>query len=158
MDLSRVTRITVVLDNGTVFEKYNAYENGAYFDIQDAGKTLKIFPLTVEEEGNFWMYPYNPNHKENAMTVSDATTSARLIRHDLRSARTALERTGETSPWASNLATHKDFRAVAKALDNFDDWGTISLAFRSFRDPALDTEKKLERIERARQVLESLES
>lgn len=43
-DLSKVTRITVVTDEGRVFEKYDAYTGGVYLSVQDEGRTLKILP------------------------------------------------------------------------------------------------------------------
>lgn len=43
-DLRKITRITIVTDEGREFEKYNAFENGIVLSIQDNGKTLKIFP------------------------------------------------------------------------------------------------------------------
>lgn len=43
-DLSKVTRITVVTDEGVVYEKYDAFEFGVILSIQDDGRTLKIFP------------------------------------------------------------------------------------------------------------------
>lgn len=42
-----VTRITVVGDEGIVFERYNLYENGVDLVFQDQGRTLKIFPRGV---------------------------------------------------------------------------------------------------------------
>lgn len=39
-----VTRITVVTDEGRVFEKYDAYTGGVYLSLQDEGRTLKILP------------------------------------------------------------------------------------------------------------------
>lgn len=44
IDLRKITRITVVTDEGREFEKYNAYESGVILSIQDDGRTLKIFP------------------------------------------------------------------------------------------------------------------
>lgn len=44
IDLRRITRITVVTDEGREFEKYDAYENGVVLSIQDDGRTLKVFP------------------------------------------------------------------------------------------------------------------
>lgn len=43
-DLSKVTRITVVTEEGRVFEKYDAYTGGVYLSVQDEGRTLKILP------------------------------------------------------------------------------------------------------------------
>lgn len=40
----KVTRITVVTEDGRVFEKYDAYSNGVTLSLQDDGLTLKIFP------------------------------------------------------------------------------------------------------------------
>lgn len=42
--LGRITRLTVVTDRGVAYEDYNAYDSGVTFNIQDAGRTLKIFP------------------------------------------------------------------------------------------------------------------
>lgn len=42
--LDKVTRITVVSDKGRGFEAYDLYDNGVELHLQDAGKTLKIFP------------------------------------------------------------------------------------------------------------------
>lgn len=44
IDLRKITRITVVTDEGRVFEKYDAYENGVVLSIQDDDRTLKILP------------------------------------------------------------------------------------------------------------------
>ncbi len=49
-DLRKITRITVVTDEGREFEKYNAFENGIILSIQDGGKTLKIFPGQKREK------------------------------------------------------------------------------------------------------------
>ena len=46
MDLSKVTRVTVVAKNyGVAFERYNLYDEGCYLMLQDDGRTLKIFPV-----------------------------------------------------------------------------------------------------------------
>lgn len=42
MRLTDVTRITVVTEEGNIFEKYNAYKNGVELHVQDDGRTLKI--------------------------------------------------------------------------------------------------------------------
>lgn len=44
-----VTRITVVTDEGRVFEKYGAYANGVELHLQDEGRTLKVFPARSNE-------------------------------------------------------------------------------------------------------------
>ncbi|CAH1193780.1 Hypothetical protein ROUS_39 [Brevibacterium phage Rousseau] len=45
MDLTKVTRITVIqYPEGRVFERKNLYDNGVELDVQDDGRTLKIFP------------------------------------------------------------------------------------------------------------------
>lgn len=44
IDLRKITRITVVTDEGREFERYDAYESGVILSIQDDGGTLKIFP------------------------------------------------------------------------------------------------------------------
>lgn len=49
-DLRKITRITVVTDEGREFEKYNAFENGIVLSIQDDGRTLKIFPGQKREK------------------------------------------------------------------------------------------------------------
>lgn len=48
-DLRKITRITVVTDEGREFEKYNAFENGIVLSIQDDGRTLKIFPRSKND-------------------------------------------------------------------------------------------------------------
>lgn len=50
LDLRKITRITVVTDEGREFEKYGAYENGVVLSIQDDGRTLKVFPARKESE------------------------------------------------------------------------------------------------------------
>lgn len=42
--LRNITRVTVVGDDGAVFERYALYANGARAVIQDEGRTLKILP------------------------------------------------------------------------------------------------------------------
>lgn len=42
MRLTDVTRITVVTEDGNIFEKYNAYKHGVELHVQDDGRTLKI--------------------------------------------------------------------------------------------------------------------
>lgn len=49
-DYSRVTRITVVTDTNRVFEQYGAFKGGVELHLQDDGRTLKVFPLTKEQE------------------------------------------------------------------------------------------------------------
>lgn len=44
IDLRKITRVTVVTNEGVVFERYEAYESGVILSIQDDGRTLKIFP------------------------------------------------------------------------------------------------------------------
>lgn len=39
-----VTRVTVVGQQGTEFERYNLYTDGAEIHLQDGGHTLKVFP------------------------------------------------------------------------------------------------------------------
>jgi hypothetical protein len=40
-----VTRITVVdQEHGRLFERYNVWSNGVRLDLQDEGRTLKVFP------------------------------------------------------------------------------------------------------------------
>lgn len=60
LDLSRVTRITVVGDNGIVFEDYALYEDGAELLLQDDGRTLKIVPQEspiADEDFNASLHP-----------------------------------------------------------------------------------------------------
>lgn len=49
IDLRKITRITIVTDEGREFEKYDAYENGVVLSVQDDGRTLKIFPKLKAE-------------------------------------------------------------------------------------------------------------
>ena len=42
--LPKVSRVTVVSEDGVEFERYNLYENGVEIHLQDDGRTLKIFP------------------------------------------------------------------------------------------------------------------
>ena len=44
MNLDNVTLITVVTEDGQVFEKYGAFPHGVTLSLQDDGKTLKVFP------------------------------------------------------------------------------------------------------------------
>lgn len=44
-----VTRIVVVFPDGTVWEKRGAFKGGVEMHLQDDERTLKIFPLQVEE-------------------------------------------------------------------------------------------------------------
>lgn len=45
MDLSKVTRVTVVgQHHGIVYEKYDLYDDGVDLLVQDDGRTLKILP------------------------------------------------------------------------------------------------------------------
>lgn len=39
-----VSRITVVFEDGTVWEKYGAFRHGVELHLQDGERTLKIFP------------------------------------------------------------------------------------------------------------------
>lgn len=48
MDLSKVTRVTVVTKQGVAFERYGAYDEGVWLSLQDDGRTLKIFPIDSE--------------------------------------------------------------------------------------------------------------
>lgn len=46
-DFKDVTRLTVVFEDGTVFERYAAWSpgtGGIHLHFQDDGRTLKIFP------------------------------------------------------------------------------------------------------------------
>lgn len=47
IDLRRITRVTVVSQDGREFEKFNLYESGVVLSIQDEGRTLKLFPREV---------------------------------------------------------------------------------------------------------------
>lgn len=49
MRLTDVTRITVVTEDGNVFEKYNAFEHGAELHIQDDGRTLLVLNAKGEK-------------------------------------------------------------------------------------------------------------
>lgn len=49
-----VTRITVVTDEGRVFEKYGAYANGVELHLQDDGRTLKVLPVIPETPVADW--------------------------------------------------------------------------------------------------------
>lgn len=49
IDLRKITRITVVTDEGREFEKYDAYEAGVVLSVQDGGRTLKIFPRSKSD-------------------------------------------------------------------------------------------------------------
>lgn len=42
--LEKVTRVTVIGDNGVAFEQYGVYSDGAQMFLQDSGRTLKLFP------------------------------------------------------------------------------------------------------------------
>lgn len=44
--LENITRITIVTDEGNVFEDYKAYGAGVELSIQDEGRTLKVFART----------------------------------------------------------------------------------------------------------------
>lgn len=50
MELTRVTRVTVVSREGRVLDLYNEYSNGVEIYLQDDGRTLKIFPRKEQEE------------------------------------------------------------------------------------------------------------
>lgn len=56
-DLSKVTRITVVTEDGRVFEKYDAYTGGVYLSVQDEGRTLKVFPSNPDTSKADWTHP-----------------------------------------------------------------------------------------------------
>lgn len=42
MRLNKVTRVTVVTEDGNIFEKYDAFKHGVELHIQDDGRTLKV--------------------------------------------------------------------------------------------------------------------
>lgn len=41
--LDRISRVCVVNEDGRVFDRNRLYDNGVWLDIQDEGRTLKIF-------------------------------------------------------------------------------------------------------------------
>ena len=45
-----VTRVTVVADDGSVFERYRIWKGGVEIHLQDDGRTMKLFPLAEEPE------------------------------------------------------------------------------------------------------------
>jgi hypothetical protein len=45
-----VTRVTVVGEQGIEFERYNLFTDGAEVHLQDAGRTLKVFPRILTPE------------------------------------------------------------------------------------------------------------
>jgi hypothetical protein len=45
IELPKVTRITIVGENGTLFEQYEAFTEGVEIHLQDGGHTMKVFPL-----------------------------------------------------------------------------------------------------------------
>jgi hypothetical protein len=47
-EFHKVTRITVVGNDGIEYEKYDLFENGCEAHLQDGGRTLKIFPRQKE--------------------------------------------------------------------------------------------------------------
>ena len=42
--LGKVTRVTVISENGVEFERYGIFSEGCSLAVQDAGRTLKVFP------------------------------------------------------------------------------------------------------------------
>ena len=42
-DLSRISRVCIVNEDGRVFDRKRLYDNGVWIDIQDEGRTLKVF-------------------------------------------------------------------------------------------------------------------
>ena len=42
-DLSRISRVCIVNEEGRVFDRKRLYDNGVWIDIQDEGRTLKVF-------------------------------------------------------------------------------------------------------------------
>lgn len=48
--LSKVTRVTVVTEDGIQYENYNAYKDGCVVMLQDEGRTVKILPSQFKEE------------------------------------------------------------------------------------------------------------
>ena len=42
-DLSRISRVCIVNEDGRVFDRNRLYDNGVWLDIQDEGRTLKVF-------------------------------------------------------------------------------------------------------------------
>lgn len=47
---NKVTRVTVVTNEGIAFERCNLYEHGVEIHLQDDGRTLKIFPLRGDDD------------------------------------------------------------------------------------------------------------
>lgn len=45
----KATRVTIVTDEGLVFEDYDLYKGGVELHLQDGGHTLKLFPRQAEE-------------------------------------------------------------------------------------------------------------
>lgn len=43
-DASKVTRVVVIGPGGSEFERWGVYTNGARIEVQDDGRTLKVFP------------------------------------------------------------------------------------------------------------------
>src|SRR5699024_997459 len=41
--LGRVSRVCVVNEDGRVFDRKRLYDNGVWLDVQDEGRTLKVF-------------------------------------------------------------------------------------------------------------------
>lgn len=48
-EFPKVTRITVVGDEGLEYEEYDLYDDGAEIHLQDGGRTLKVFPRRKDE-------------------------------------------------------------------------------------------------------------
>jgi len=51
VDLSKVTRVTVVSDNKREYEGWDLYKKGARIVVQDNGRTMKVLP-GVENEAS----------------------------------------------------------------------------------------------------------
>ena len=41
--LDRISRVCIVNEDGRVFDRKRLYDNGVWLDIQDEGRTLKVF-------------------------------------------------------------------------------------------------------------------
>lgn len=66
---NKVTRVTIVTDEGIAFERYNLYEHGVEMHLQDDGRTLKIFPrIQGESPGS---YLVSDKIKENYPEIFD---------------------------------------------------------------------------------------
>ena len=117
------------------------------------------------------MFLVQPINKEKLMTLSlndhfsSVVAAARLVRHDLRLYNTEIEALNETGVNSAEIyvdadalvAESSDYRILAASIQNFDDWGIISLALRSAVDVRLTKKQRLDRIERARVLLEEIE-